>query len=206
MYRSLLTTAGGLLLAILLCGCVSIADINAGYYRIGKAWQLDNQRAEDEYRYRIIEADLLPAFEATRKTFLSLGMPVQSSNLESGVLFAENLAPAPLSQEEWLEVKRIETPRLKELGGTLFSFPDVPKDYRITVKATLRPLKDNKVLVIVDYLMDSPAWRQAGVLVTPHAPPTAVKFGSAKFWKQLEQELRSKNLPTPRKRRWDEES
>lgn len=192
--------------SVALSGCVSIPDINAGYYRIGKAWQLDNQRTEDDYRFRVISSDYLTVVDATRKTFLALGMPVQASNLEDGVLIAENLAPAPLTQAEWLEVKRIETPQLKELGGQLFSFPDDPKHFVITVRAKVKTLQNGKILVAVDYVMSSQEWKKAGVDVTPHAPPTAVKFGSLKFWRQLDTEIRSRGLEAPRKRLWNEES
>ena len=195
-----------LFFAIVLTGCVSIQDINSGFYRIGKAWQLENQRTEDEYRYRVIESDPITVFEATKKTFLALGMPVQSSDLEAGVLFAENVAPAPLTQEEWLEVKKIETPQLKELGGQLFYFSDNPKAYVITVRAQIKPLKGGNVLLIVDYLMSSPELKRIGVQVTPQAPPSAVKFGSAKFWNQLDKEIRARGIAAPKMRKWSDES
>ena len=203
MYARALTS---LVLVIVLTGCVSIQDINSGYYRIGKTWQLENQRNEDEYRYRVIESDPITVFEATKKTFLALGMPVQSSDLEAGVLFAENVAPAPLTQEEWLEVKRIESPRLKEIGGQLFSFPEKPKAFVITVRAQVKPLKGGNVLIIVDHVMSSAEYKRIGVQVTPHAPPSAVKFGSAKFWNQLDKEIRARGIAAPQKRKWSEES
>lgn len=183
-----------------------MADINDGYYRIGKAWQLDNQREADDYRYRVIESDYLSAFNATRKTFLALGMPLESGAIEKGILTAENIAPAPLTLEEWMEVKRIETPRLKELGGSLFSFPDNPKNFTITVNARLKDLGRGKVILSVDYVMASPTYKSMGMAVTPHAPPTAVKLGMLKFWRQLEIELKNTNAPPPRKRAWNEEA
>ena len=189
-----------------LSGCVSIQDINSGYFRLGRAWQLENQKFEDEYRYRVISTDYLIAFEAIRKTFIALGMPVQSSDLSGGTIYAENIAPAPLTREEWLEVKRIETPRLKEIGGKLFSFSDDPKTYIMTVRATLKQLRDGRVLISLDYNMRSDEQRRIGIDVTPHAPPAAVRFGSAKFWDQLEREVKSKGLQPPRKRLWNEES
>lgn len=193
-------------ISLALLGCISIPDINSRYHRIGMAWQLDNQRIEEEYRFRVIDSDYLTVFNATRRTFLALGMPVQSRDLKTGVLYAENIAPSPLSQEEWMEIKRIETPRLKEIGGSLFSFPDNPKNFIITVRAEIKPLKSGETLVMVDHLMSSPEYKKMGILVTSHAPPTAVKLGSAKFWTQLSKEVSSLGIPAPRKRRWNEES
>ena len=192
--------------ALALTGCFSIADINTGYYRVGKAWQLDNQKTEDEYRYRVIESDYLKAFEATRKVFLALNMPVQASSLEDGVLLAENVGPAPLTRSEWLEVKRIETPRLKELGGQLFSFGDDPKEFTITVRAKLKRLDAGRVLVVLDYMMQSPSLKSLGIDVPPHAPPTAVRLAAHKFWQQFEIGLLGQNVAPPRKRTWDKQA
>lgn len=201
-----ITRIACILLAFALSGCISVPDINAGFYRVGKAWQLDNQKSADEYRFRVIEADPLTAYQATKQTFIALGMPVEAGSLSGGVLFAENQAPAPLTKEEWLKVKEVETPRLKELGGSLFSFSDDPKIYIITVRARLRALDANRVMVAVDYEMSSPQLKSHGFQVPPHAPPTAVKLGSLKFWKQLEVELSKMNAPPPRLRKWNEET
>ena len=158
-----------LLTAHILSGCVSIADINERYYLIGKAWQLDNQRTEGEYRHRVIEAPYIETFHSIKKTFLALGMPVEESSISKGILYAENIAPFPLTHDEWLEVKRIETPRLKEIGGSLFKFEDNPKTFTITVRATLSPMGD-RTLVTLDYVMDSKKLRSYGITPTPHAP------------------------------------
>lgn len=189
--------------ALSLTGCASINDINQGFYRVGMSWQVDNQKAEDEFRYRVIDASYFETYEAVRKAFLTLGMPVRVSDVEKGVLFAENVAPYPLTKEEWLEVKKIETPRLKALAGSMFYFQDNPKDFTITVRATLKPLSSG-VLVIVDYVMDSPKLRSYGITPTSVCPPTAVALGSAKFWKAVEEEVLKANLSAPRKRKVEE--
>lgn len=185
-----------------LIGCVarpSASDISALLYRVGKAWQLDNQRAEDEYKYRVIDANYEDVYEATRKAFLALGLPVQVSRAEKGLLLAENVAPAPLTKEEWLQVKKIEGPRLKEIAGSGIFFLDDPKDFTITVRASLRPL-DNRTIVILDYVMDSQKLRGHGIIPSPHAPPSAVALGSTKFWNALRDELNKMNIQSPRKR------
>src|ERR1700682_1516929 len=104
------------LLVLVLTACVSRGDIDAGFRRIDRAWQLEYQQTEDEYRFRVIDAEFAPSFEAVRKTFLDLGLPIQKSSLEGGVIVAENAAPAPLSLDEWKEVARAENPRVKEIG------------------------------------------------------------------------------------------
>lgn len=122
-----------------LSGCMTLVDIDAAFRRIDRAWQLDYQKTEDEFRYRIIDADLDVSFSAVRKTFLDLGMPVQRVSLEKGegVVIAENEAPTPLSRDEWIEIAKAENPRVKELGGWAFYLPDDPKDYIVIPSPTI---------------------------------------------------------------------
>lgn len=193
---------GALLVTIGLIGCAvrpTASDISGVLYRVGKAWQLDNQRAEDEYRYRVIDAKYADVYEATRRAFLALGLPVQVSSVEKGLLLAENVAPAPLTKEEWLQVKEIEAPRLKEIAGLDVFFLDDPKDFTITVRTSLQPL-DNRTIVMLDYVMDSPKLRTYGIVPSPHAPPSAVALGAKRFWNALRDELNKMNIPSPRKR------
>jgi len=180
-----------------------MGDINRAYNRVGLAWQVDNQRQEDEYRYRVIDAEYPDAYVAVRKAFIALNMPVQAGDVDSGILIARNVAPHPLTKEEWLEVKRLEGPRLKELGGSLFRFEDNPRDFIITVRASLLPL-DTGVLVILDYAMDSPKLRTYGIVPADSCPPTAVAIAAAKFWVALEEELLKGQLTPPRKRKENE--
>lgn len=185
-----------------LSGCMTLVDIDAAFRRIDRAWQLDYQKTEDEFRYRIIDADLDVSFSAVRKTFLDLGMPVQRVSLEKGegVVIAENEAPTPLSRDEWIEIAKAENPRVKELGGWAFYLPDDPKDYIVIVKATLRAMP-GKTFISLDYELDSPKLRSMGVRPARHAPPLAVQLASLKFWSQLEKQLLEVKVQPPRKRK-----
>lgn len=200
MFRNYLLTV---CLAVSLGGCMTLADIDAAFRRVDRAWQLDYQKTEDEFRYRVIDADFDVAFLATRKTFIDLGMPVQGASLEKGIVVAENAAPTPLSRDEWIEVAKAENPRVKELGGWAFHLADDPKDYIVIVKATLKALP-GKTLILLDYELDSPKIRSMGVRPSRHAPPLAVQLGSLKFWSQLETRLLEVKVQPPRKRKPDE--
>jgi hypothetical protein len=184
---------------------MTLTDIDAAFRRIDRAWQLDYQKTEGEFRYRVIDAGLDVSFSAVRKTFLDLGMPVQSASLEKGegVVIAENAAPVPLSRDEWIEVAKAENPRVKELGGWAFYLADDPKDYIVMLKATLRALP-GKTLILLDYELDNPKIRSMGVRPARHAPPLAVQLASLKFWSQLEERLLEVKVQPPRKRKPDE--
>lgn len=185
--------------ALVLAGCATTADINDGFRKIDRVWQLEYQQTEDEYRFRVIEADYAVALLATRKAFLDLGMPIQATSVQEGVIIAENTAPTPLSREEWREVARVENPRLKAVSGLGFQLADDPSDYVVTVKATVRPL-NGKTMIVLDYRLDAPKYRSYGFEPAQHAPATAVQLASVKFWSQLSKRLGEVKAPAPRKR------
>lgn len=194
-----------LFLSVVLSGCVSIPEINAGFRRIDHAWQLEYQKTRDLFRYRVIDAPYRAVYTQVKKTFLDLSMPIQKADITKGVIIAENEAPTPLTNEEWKQVAKAENPRLKKLGGWMFSLGDDTKGYIVTVIAGLHTI-GSKTIVLLDYKLDMPQYRQMGITPSKFAPPLAVQLGSIKFWKQLESNLNKVNLPAPRKRTSDEKA
>jgi len=197
--RLLLATARIFLAAFVLTGCVSLPEIDAGFRRIDRVWQLEYQQTEDEFRYRVVDGDYLAVFGAVRKTFIDIGMPVQSALVDKGLMIAENTAPAPLTLEEWKKVAESEGPRLKQIGGWMFAISDNPTEYVVTVRATLRPV-GGKTFVRLDYELEAPQIRAMGVTPSKHAPPLAVQIGSLKFWSALEKNLGAVSMKAPRRR------
>jgi hypothetical protein len=178
---------------------MSLGDIEDALRRIDRVWQLEYQQSDDLFRYRVVDAGSTTVLLAVRQTFLDLGMPVQQLSAEKGVVIAENNAPTPLSIEEWREVARVENPRLTKLVGPAFGLSDDPKGYVVTVKATVRNFK-GKTLIILDYALDAPKLRRAGIQPSKYAAPLAVQLASVKFWSHLERRLREVKAPPPRKR------
>ena len=187
------------LLAAALTACVTVDDVNDSMRKVDRVWQLEYQRTEDEFRYRVVDASYDVTFLAARQTFLDLGMPIQDRSIQQGVLVAENSAPTPLNQAEWLEVATAENARFKEMGVSFLRLSDDPKDYLVTVRATIRPFK-GKTLVVLDYELDSPKIKRLGVNPSKHAPPAAVRIASVKFWASIEKRLRGVKAPPPRRR------
>ena len=129
-----------------------------------------------------------------------MNLPIPESSATSGKVVARNAAPAPLSIEEWKKVKTEEEPRMKELGGWFFILKDDPKEYFIKISAIVRPLSDNKTLVVLDYELDAPALARQGIVPSRRAPPAAVMFGSIKFWAGLNNRFSEAQLPNVRTR------
>ena len=183
-----------LFLLINLSSCVTVQEVNQKFAAIDRVWLLDYQRMEESVRFRVIDAPYINVFDSVKKTTLELGVPIISANYETGVIIGETEGPTPLTQEEWLEVKRIEEPRVKEIGGMLFSIAEDASIYILTPKITLTPLK-NQTLVSLDYSLASPYYESLGYRMSKTAPPSAVKLGSDKFWNSLNKKLAKLDIP-----------
>ena len=131
-----------------LSSCINIADVNTAFRRVDRVYQLDYQKTEVELRQRVVDADIATTFNAVRMTFIDLNLPVQTGSIESREIVAENNAPAPLTKEEWLEVVKIENPRMREIVPWYMYLPDNPQKYIVRVKATLRPLQDKTFVLL----------------------------------------------------------
>src|SRR5919109_559390 len=130
-------------------------------------------------------------------------MPIQASSSEKGILLAQNSAPTPLTKEEWLEVVKVETARIKKIGGWALTLNGDPGTYVVTVAAYLKPLKGG-TFVLLDYDLDSPKYRAMGLNPTQSPPPLAVKIAANKFWSRLSEKLVEMKVPEPRRKRADE--
>lgn len=187
--------------ALCFSGCVTIPEINAAFRRLDMAWDLEYQKMEDEHRIRIVEAPYPVVYESLRKTFLDLGMPLVEQSIANGLLLARNSAPKPLTLEEWKEVKKIEEPRMKEIGGWFFVFSDDPKSYVVTVAAAVKPVDAHSTLIVMNYEMDAPELRGGGIVPSRRAPPLAVRLASFKLWAGLNKRLADIKIPDARKRK-----
>ena len=187
----------GLLIAVLIlfAGCVTVSKINEGFRRVDRMWQLEYQESEDAFRYRVVDGDYATVFHHVRKTFIDLGMPVQSQSFDKGIIVAQAEAPTPLTQEEWKKVAEVENPRLKKEGLILRQ----AKGYIVTWAANMRPMH-GKTFILLEYKLDNPKYRERGIVANQYAPPLAVQLGTTKFWIQLEKRLQIENIPVPRRR------
>ena len=184
----------------LLTGCVSIGDINDGFRRVDRVWQLEYQKAQDEFRFKVVEAPYDVTMRAVYKAFLDLDMPARIDSGEKGLVVAESKAPKPLSFDEWKNVAKEENPRVKEIGGWFLEMPDVPDGYIVELRATLMPIDEKHIGIMLDYRLDNPEYRRMGVVPSKFAPPTAVQLGTAKFWTALANRLSEVSALKPRKR------
>jgi|TARA_R110000803_G_scaffold192384_1_gene255194 hypothetical protein len=189
---------------LLLNGCVSVADLNYSSSKIENAWLLEYQKIEDSFRTRVVEASASETFVQVKKTLVDLGLPVVGSDTADGEIYAQGIAPAPLTQDEWELVAKIENPRVKELSDGWMYLNDDPSDYMLTVKVTVLG-GENKSLVILDYELSAPKYEAMGFQMPRVAPPHAVALGSTRFWSVLDKNL-NKNAVAPARKKLKNES
>ena len=194
-----------LILLLGLAGCININKINTNFRRIDEAWLLDYQKTEDEYRCRIVAADKIETAKALRAAFIALNMPVKEDNLDNGSITSVVEAPRPLTKDEWKSVAEVETPRMKSIAGWMFTLPDNPKGYFITIRANFQEIKEVGTIVLLNYRLDNPEYRKLGIEPSECAPPDAVRLGSLKFWRTLDDILQKNGASKVRQRLPSEE-
>jgi hypothetical protein len=200
------TTLKGLVVAVMMLAlgaCVSMADLNHSARKIENVWLLEYQKMEIPLRTRVIEGSASDIYLEAKKALVDVGLPVISSDIVQGKLVARGIAPAPLSQEEWLEVVKIEGPRVKELSDGYMYMSEDPSNYILTVTVTVYGTK-SKSAVLVDYELSAPRYEAMGLNMPHIAPPEAVAIGTRKFWTALSTRLAKLSKPAPRKLRTGE--
>ena len=171
-------------------GCMSIPEINSKMRQIDIAWELEGQKLADSHRIRAVNISKSKTMEMLRTTFLELGMPVDRFSMTDGVIEAVSVAPTPLSKDEWMEIRKIENPKMQSIAGTLFYLPDNPDKYFLIIRAKV--VGSQRVSVVrLDYELRNPEYEAQGILATRKAPPTAVQLGSLKIWASINDKLKA---------------
>ena len=147
-------------------------------------------KLEDSYRVRALNVSKSQTMEILKKVFLNLGMPLNTYAKSSGVIETISVAPTPLTKAEWMEIRKIENPKIKKIAGTLFYLPENPDEYFLIVRAKVVG-NDSVSVVRLDYELRSPEYAAMGVLATRRAPPMAVQLGSMKIWAGVNDELKA---------------
>lgn len=178
------------LVVFALQGCMSIPEINAKMRRLEVAWELENQKLEDSYRIRALNVSKGQTMEILKQVFLDLGMPVDTYSSSSGVIETISVAPTPLTKAEWMQIREIENPKIKDIAGTLFYLPQNPDEYFLIVRAKVVG-NDSVSVVQLDYELRSPEYAAMGVIATRRAPPMAVQLGSMKIWAGVNDKLKA---------------
>ncbi len=148
----------------------------------------------------MIEASSSQTYDEVKRALVEIGLPIIESDLVEGEIFAQGIAPAPLTQKEWELVVEAENQRVKELSDGWLYLDDDPSDYVLTVKVSILGT-DKKSLVVLDYVLSAPKYEAMGFKMPRVAPPQAVLIGSERFWRTLDNNLRNSSVAPVRQKR-----
>ena len=171
-------------------GCISIPEINSKMRQIDVAWELESQKLEDSHRIRALNVSKSQTMEILKKVFLDLDMPLDTYSTASGEIKTISVAPTPLTKAEWMEIRKIENPKMQEIAGTFFYLPENPDKYFLIIRAKV--VGNTSVSVVrLDYELRNPEYAAQGIIATRRAPPLAVQSGSMKIWAGVNDELKA---------------
>ena len=130
-------------------GCMSIPEINSKMRQIDVAWELESQKLEDSHRIRALNVSKGQTMEILKKVFLDLGMPLDTYSASTGKIETISVAPTPLSKAEWVEIRKIENPKMQDIAGAFFYLPENPDKYFLIVRAKVVGNDSVSVVVLV---------------------------------------------------------
>lgn len=175
----------GSLTILMLSGCTGM--INDSFRAVDNAWSIENQQQAEQQRNRRFNSSYENIFEAVKKTYDDLNMPINKESLEKGYIISRNEAPKPLNRAQWEDVRKVENPKLEKITS-LLSLPEKPEGQFVTIKSTIKRV-ESQTSVNLEYYLDMPEYEDMGYIPSKEAPPHAIKLMTEMFWKQLDNNL-----------------
>jgi hypothetical protein len=188
----------GLLTAATLGGCASMLTddqkrnaINA----VNEDFKAQYERILAERGTRFFRVSPDEAFDTLRITLTRMGMRIGDQAPNIGYLNVFAPAPLPLDREEWEKAEAEDLPRMRELVkpfvGMLANFIRFePEGLEIVINGTINPVRTGaEVSLTVRMREVKPP--PSGMPRRDYAPPSAVRMGLDKIWRNFDQELRA---------------
>lgn len=184
-------------LPILVAGCTITAEQKAAAITgINQAFQAEYERILKENGTRVFQVRRDDAFVAMRATLPRVGMQVVDENPALGYLNARGPAPRPLDLPEWRRAEEADLPKAREiirkyLGGivaALFTFE--PEGLDVLITATVLDTRAGAEVALTVRMRET-APPKGDLPRREYVPPTAVRMGLEKIWREFEQELRT---------------
>ncbi|RYD86045.1 MAG: hypothetical protein EOP84_00290 [Verrucomicrobiaceae bacterium] len=158
--------------AVLLAGCTSVTDIN-------RMWGADNDKLRSDVCRKELPLTKRAAVVALVETFGQLNLLVENTDPELGLVRATGKAPAPLSYDEFEQVKKVEGPRIK---NPFFSWN---MQFDIALSGVVNERAGGGSLTALTGRLDFEGNKQ---MVEPvsELPPLALKLACEKIFARLE--------------------
>lgn len=177
-----------------LAACVSDGQKHAAITEVNDVFRRDYEQILNEKGTRTYPVDQLKAFAALRNALTGLGMRIADESPEIGYLNVSAPAPNPLDAKEWQEAADADLPKMREIAvkhvgliGNMLRFE--PEGLDIVINATaLRAGSGSEISLTMRMRETAPP--KSGMPRREYPPPSAVRMGLDKIWREIDRELR----------------
>jgi len=189
----------GLLLVVLLApGCATDDQIRGALIDVNTEFRQQYESILAENGTRLYKVKRREAFNATRIALTRLAMRIGGQSEELGYLNVFAPAPAPLSPAEWQQAAERDLPKLRELAkkhvGLLAYFVKFePEGLEIVINTTAIEVPAGTEISLT-MRMREVAPPPSGMPRREYPPPSAVRMGLDKIWRELEGELKASGV------------
>jgi hypothetical protein len=186
------------LLVMLLAGCASDEQVRALLTDVNHEFRMQYEQILAENGSRLYETKRQEVFNGLRNSLLRLKMRLNDQHPAIGYLNFSAPAPTPLDRQEWQKAAEADLPTLrnigmKHLGPLAWLIKFEPEGLDIVINATVIEVpRGTEVSLTMRMREVAPA--RSGMPRREYAPPTAVRMGLDKIWRELDRELKGAQL------------
>jgi hypothetical protein len=186
------------LVALLATGCATDDQIRGALIDVNNEFRQQYERILAENGTRVYKVKRQEAFNATRIALARLAMRIGGQSEELGYLNVFAPAPIPLSPDEWRQAADRDLPKLRELAkkhvGLMAYFVKFePEGLEIVINTTTIEVPAGTE-VSLTMRMREIAPPPSGMPRREYPPPSAVRMGLDKIWRELEAELKTSGV------------
>ena len=184
--------------ALLATGCATDDQIRGALIDVNNEFRQQYERILAENGTRVYKVKRQEAFNATRIALARLAMRIGGQSEELGYLNVFAPAPIPLSPDEWRQAADRDLPKLRELAkkhvGLMAYFVKFePEGLEIVINSTTIEVPAGTE-VSLTMRMREIAPPPSGMPRREYPPPSAVRMGLDKIWRELEAELKTSGV------------
>lgn len=186
------------LVVVLAAGCATDDQIRGALIDVNNDFRQQYERILAENGTRVYKVKRQEAFNATRIALTRLAMRIGGQSEELGYLNVFAPAPVPLSPDEWRQAADRDLPKLRELAkkhvGLMAYFVKFePEGLEIVINTTTIEVPAGTE-VSLTMRMREIAPPPSGMPRREYPPPSAVRMGLDKIWRELEAELKTSGV------------
>jgi hypothetical protein len=180
--------------AALAAGCVTTEQKAAAVNDINYEFRMEYERILLEKGTRTYNVPRNNAFAAMRGALTRIGMRIADESPEIGYVNVRGPAPLPLAAPEWRVAAEQDLPQARELISrhvgvlaNLFNFE--PEGLDVVINGTAVEVRGGTEVSFTVRMRET-APPRSGIPRREYLPPTAVRMGLDKIWREVDRDLR----------------